>query len=500
LFGFSFALAEDDPILVEVDTDDVLTDNFLGAGVQWSGYPWFDVSEEDWQKVFKRVDYMKMPFTRVMVDITTFFAGLDENGEPQYVFDCRLMQRVYKLLDYCQENDIIVMAGQWGAANTAIYSGGNWDFPVDGPLHARITVDYIDQLVNVKGYTCIKWYNLINEPNGSWSSCDEDWELWKRMIGSLHKEMADRNLLAKIQIAGPDDYGSGKWMDMSINDPQIRQQLGIYEEHRYALNPEIVKADFETYVRQHVDSIKEKDPGKQHFFGEIGFRDDMKSQRQMHVYNFWYGVSMVDMAVQIIRAGSSGALAWYLDDSMHWNGDSDGPLEEPAHAYENRKVWGMWNITGKEHDLPDDENLRPWFYPWAALSRNFPAGCQTLQTDYSNVEKLRATAAKIPADQDYHLSSAVVNNDDQKRTVKIVVPKAGTKLNLVTYEYFDRDKNNKVDAWPEVVDGDANDIFPTAANTFENVDLSSGLIVELPSKGVIILTTMEGGSPISLKN
>ena len=156
---------------IEVDMGGVLVEDFLGAGVQWSAYPWFDVSESDWEKVFKRVDYLKLPFVRIMVDMTSFFAGLDENGEPQYLFDCELMQRVYKLLDYCECNNVIVMVGQWGWSNTAKHrEGENWNFSPDSAMHTRISADYINHLLNVKGYKCIRWYDMINEPDGSWSS------------------------------------------------------------------------------------------------------------------------------------------------------------------------------------------------------------------------------------------------------------------------------------------------------------------------------------------
>ena len=35
-------------ITLTVDARDVIEDNFIGAGVQWSSYPWWDVSQQDW--------------------------------------------------------------------------------------------------------------------------------------------------------------------------------------------------------------------------------------------------------------------------------------------------------------------------------------------------------------------------------------------------------------------------------------------------------------------
>jgi hypothetical protein len=84
-------------VTVKIDVDKVLEENFLGVGVQCSGYPWFDVSDADWQKVFERMDYLKMPFTRIMVDWTNFFEGLDADGSPQYSFESQKMRNVWSV-------------------------------------------------------------------------------------------------------------------------------------------------------------------------------------------------------------------------------------------------------------------------------------------------------------------------------------------------------------------------------------------------------------------
>ena len=485
---------------VEVDTSKVLAEEFLGAGVQWSAYSWFDVSESDWQKVFRRLDYMKLPFTRVMVDMTTFFGGLDKNGEPQYLFDCELMQRVYKLLDYCEINNVTVLFGHWGWANTAKHRPGqNWDIPPDSEMHARISGELAEHVVTRKGYTCIKWFDLINEPDGYWSSCDGDWELWTRVAAQFHKELVRRGLTGKIRIAGPADVYSN-WIEKALDRTDMTKIIAVYNEHRYLWNKDVVSGAFEDKVRQRVNSINSKDP-KQYFAGELGFLDGKtKNDQQPNVLKFWYGVSMADAAIQMMRAGASGFLAWDLDDSMHWRGDSDGPLEEPADAYDKRKIWGFWNITGSEHGMGEDENMRPWFYIWSQLSRNFPPGCQTLQADPTGVDKLRVAATRIPDGQKFHFSFAIVNNSDESKTVRIIVPQAASETTFSRYDYFDTDGDNKVDAWSQVVDSKGNDIYPTPAAILNNVNPAFGIDVTLPTRGVVILTTTEKGKSISLKN
>jgi hypothetical protein len=63
---------------IYVDVSKVVQDEFLGVGVQWSSYPWWDVSDQDWEKIFTRVEYMRLPFVRVMLDAFWYCTGIDE--------------------------------------------------------------------------------------------------------------------------------------------------------------------------------------------------------------------------------------------------------------------------------------------------------------------------------------------------------------------------------------------------------------------------------------
>ena len=444
---------------VKIDTGEIVVNDFLGAGVQCTGYPWFDISEADWQQTFRRMDYLKIPFTRVMCDWTNFFEGLDDNGQPIYIFESRKMRNNYKLLEYCQKNKMTVMFGHWGWANTALHAKDqNWDIEPDSKMHARISADLIDYVVNKKGFSCIKWFDPINEPDGYWSSCDGDWELWKRVAKNIGKEIKKRGLDKKIKVSGPADCYS-KWVFKALEDDELKSFMGSYNQHHYLWNKVVLNGDFEKNIKRQVAAVRAEDPGKHYFAAELGFLDgkNQKTDQQLEVKKFWYGVSMADASIQLMRGGASGYLAWYLDDVMHWKGDSDGPLEEPANAYELRKTWGMWNGIGEEHGDPVDEELRPWFYVWSQLSRNFPPHAQIIKASDSGVDGLRVAAARIFSKGKKEVSIAVVNNTDEARAIKLVVPAFGTK-NVKSFEYFDADSDNEVDSWPKTVDILGNDI------------------------------------------
>lgn len=484
--------------VVEVNTNTVMERNFLGVGVQWSSYPWWDISDADWEKLFRRVEYMKLPFVRVMIDAFWYCQGFDSFGKPIYTWDTSYMKKLYRLLDWCQANDVVVMFGEWGRPE-----GADLTLETQDPAWTKIIGDCMVHLLQKKGYTCIKYYNLINEPHGWWTYITFD--QWKTAINNLHTEFVRRGIRDKLMIASPD--ASRMWTTKVLNDKQLRAQTDVYDEHWYLRKREITSGAVERYTRDQVRQIQRKDPGSQFFLGEIGITDGRNEQdQQREVYKFWYGVSMADAAIQCIRGGMSGLKAWDLDDAMHFYGDGGESMnalsdELPDNAYEVRKIWGFWNIVGEEQgNDPEDEYMRPWFYTWSLLGRCFPAGCQTLDVDDSGVYNLRVAAARIPDEWGkYHLSFAVVNNSDDKRKVHIVVPKAGQNVTLAKFEYFDADNDNKVDAWPQVVDNAGNDIFPSPTKTIRDIDLTKGITVSLPTKGVVILTTLENGFPIPLK-
>ena len=482
-------------ITLTVDARDVIEDNFIGAGVQWSSYPWWDVSRQDWEKVFSRVEFMRLPFVRVMLDAFWYCTGFDSNGRPTYDWNTSYMKKLYKLLDWCQQNNTVVLLGEWGRPE-----GTDLTLDTIDPRWTEIIGDCLEHMLYKKKYTCIIYYNLINEPHGSWSNVT--WEQWTTAIDNLHKELVKRELDEKIKIASPD--GDRKFTTRVLADDRIREQTFIYDEHWYVFAREIENGLLELYTREQLRQIRKESPSSQFFLGEIGLLDDKtKDDKQLHVYDFWYGVEMADAAVQMIRGGMSGFLAWDLDDAMHYCGDGGESMNAlsdklPDDAYERRKVWGFWNIQGAEHGNPEDENMRPWFYTWSLISRFFPKGCQTIEVQASWIYRLRACAARIADGDKFHLSFAVVNNSDYKRSVKLVVPQAGQNVTIARYDYFDTNNDNKVDAWPEVIDKNGKDIFPKPTKTLKNVDLASGIVINFASKGVVILTTMENGEPILL--
>ncbi len=163
---FSAALFAAEPVNLIINVNSVVVEPFIGPGVQWDPYE-YPPSPEAWKTTLARMDYMRPGFLRVMTG-ANYCLGFDDAGNPRYVWaqDGQAEQRLkwlFAILDYAQARKIDVMLGEWSPPRGL----GGISGPQD-PRWARIIADFVNYLVTTKKYSVIKYYNLLNEPNGSW--------------------------------------------------------------------------------------------------------------------------------------------------------------------------------------------------------------------------------------------------------------------------------------------------------------------------------------------
>ena len=304
--------------------------------------------------------------------------------------------------------------------------------------------------------------------------------------------------------------GGDSWVTATLH--AIPGLIGAYDSHRYATIWGIENGVYADQVRARREQISNLDsPDKAYFAGEVGLTATasvsvlgaVRSQRrpvlaplidpsvrpnasafvdsQPHIQEFGYGVWMGDMMVQAIGAGLSGASAWDLDDAMHVGGQ---------YGSQNLKQWGFWNSLGGQDGYPaSDLQLRPWYYSWSVLARSFPAGSQPLLTPSSGVPGLRVAAAKIPSAGGYYLSFAVVNDSDTPRSITLSVPSAAGAADARSLRLFR----------PAIARSTRNG-FPVPAQVLRDVQLSGGLSIQLPSRGLVVLSSLGSGAPVALNN
>ena len=98
---------------MHIELESVITSQFYGVGVQCSAYPWWNLSEEQWERTFQRIDFMRLPFTRVMQTAFYYWQGFDPQGSPIYDFNSSYETKLYRLLDWCETHHTTVIIGEW---------------------------------------------------------------------------------------------------------------------------------------------------------------------------------------------------------------------------------------------------------------------------------------------------------------------------------------------------------------------------------------------------
>jgi hypothetical protein len=461
----SFTRAEE-PFSVVI-TEDVVTASYIGNGPQWGGYEPIKrrigsetLSDEDWTKTFKRVDFMKPKLIRIMITPNYYI----EQGK---LSNRRSGHFLFPILDYCEKNGITVIIGEWGHQKAS----------QEGDICSRAwsdqSADFLKYLLLEKKYTCIKYYTMVNEPNGDWSSTKGNFDLWEKLIRLVYQKLQERGIADKVVILGPDiaiwTTGYLPWYHKTRD--RLGDIVGAYDIHCYP-DENIVRSG--KYMEILDAYRKDSDISKPSMVGELAFKykqgtplrteneqraandSAASASSQMFVYDAFYAVDMADVLCQCMIIGYAGAVLWYLDDAMYCKPENVPEL--------NLCRWGFWNILGKEMlDKPEDEEIRPWFYTMSLLCRYFPTGSSIYRIEYPDKLGFRAVAGKWNG----KTTIVLVNSGEAEYSIDLKM-KNGTPLdNMFVYKFIagnGREFKGTVDA----------DGFPVPLAKKQTLDFSGG--------------------------
>lgn len=531
---------EDGNGIIYMNTDNIITKDFEGFGVQWDPSDLYDYTDEQWNSFYEKAEFLKPNIMRVMLhDGDSYCIGFEDDGTPIYDWESVMMKRVYKILDFAEANNVPIILGEWRSISERGYLSYdeygktvNWS----SPTWARMIVDCLEHLIVDKGYTCIKYYNMINEPNyykrDNGGTDEESYNNWKTAMKNLRQEMDNSGIEAieNIKIVGPDVYdGQEAWIKQAKSE-DLKDIIEMTEIHRYAPKSEVESGLIETKLknwRTVAEELDENVKNEGFGIGEMGLSGTGPGDCQLNGRKYEYGVDIFDYALQAMRAGMKFGSVWGFEDSMHVQHndivntfkDQYGPAASTEEGRQYKvhtptgdpnidndiKIWGFWNelgeemaaqnaennVTGRANTVKaSDEQLKPWYYTWSMLCRYFPSGMQILETTDSGIDYVRATSGIINrGNNQADLSIAVVNTSNKEQTITLNVPNASGKATLNQYYYYDGDRPMNDKGQLEVYD------------TLENVDLAKGLEVTMSANTCMIFTTLgheRESNPITL--
>lgn len=326
------------PVSITIDTSRVLNTMRGGIGASWhaieapipighggSGWGAYPTAEDEqaWQQIYRHAAWLGLDWNRVEVEQRIY-----EPERDHFTFDSPEMRILYRILDWNQKNNTDVFFQQmWVNTAWLAYPASRTDpikrvhsAPQDLDAFANGLATLLDYLINKRGYTCIKWLSITNEPGANWS-----W--WQGRSGEPLTIGAGlsavRNALTKrgldLPLSGPD---AGLDALHGAMKPDDFAMLGSYDFHDYGI---FIDPDSNGYIQKQVRDISKwtslaHDQGKPVFLSEYGSGNFPEPPRDPRPTSPAYILAAAEFVIRDANAGVDGFNRW----SFLNRGDLDG--------------------------------------------------------------------------------------------------------------------------------------------------------------------------------
>jgi hypothetical protein len=494
------------PLWIPEKTDEKSYAGFFNA-VKDSGQPWIRIMTQYYEWEGKTVDGKFVPGNdddNPYSDTRTLFDGTNKG----FVWNTEqgLHPNIIAILDYCEQNDIWVEFNNWETElktwiDRPVYKKKRADseLPVTYAEYLRDAEEFGENVAavvyylktkanNGKGYSCIKYYALWNEPNGGHKDYDFIHFDFPGCLNLIHKTVHEHlvkydkdmgtNVMNEIQCIGlegfpfsrhcpmaghptdtwPEMLGNGvlkyleppdgeegeitEWPDggpymdiISIHDYWATFDYDIKNPLNKANNP-LEKYLIKTQVMKSLDQIRKYDLKnvKPLFINELGsFNYSSENSTSPYTHSLY----VVEAAVRMLNVDGVKAVSRWA-----WN------MHLGYAAVSFPGCWWETEPKGVFHVI--DNN----FYPYTLLTKYAKRGSDVVKTTVTGsedssyaTEKWAVKAARVwPAGfktKDDKLSLVIVNDSYLEKDVEISMTGLTGESGLMKY-YVTQDKCDKI--------------------------------------------------------
>jgi hypothetical protein len=319
-------------------------------GDPWSGSVWGGnppaTNDAAWKSLYQYANWLGLDWCRVELDQRMY-----EPAKGHFAWNNPEMQALYRILDWAEKNHVdVFLQQQFGNVAWNVYPALR-DNPKGVLSSAPSNLDdfadgfaaLIDHLVRVKGYHCIKWLRIANEPNldwASWQGPDGHPLPIKPGLAAVRKALDDKHI--DLPISGPD------WTDLPDFDAakiDFDEYIGAYDIHTYMssfdgeLGGDYTLSQAEARIRKWADWAQGHH--KPLFLSELGTMVYGWKYSNPGPGSYLSGLKDVSLIIRAIGAGVDGVSRWsYVN-----RGDLDGQWQ----------LVDTWDISANQ--------LRPQFTP-----------------------------------------------------------------------------------------------------------------------------------------
>lgn len=357
------------PVTLNV-TQKVVCDSLVGFGAEDDG--WFNtdanrnqgVTEEDNTLREERIKWVSPDWIR------TFIWALEwcPSGDPSKVdFETPGMKSHYRALDLYQKlgASVDITGVAWGSYQ--VYK--------DPERYAQGIGALLEYMVKKKGYTCIKYWTLHNEPNlefvGSRRRSGYPFEHFVKLHVLVKQEFIKRGL--DIKVVGSDDSDSTTFFESCFSNPDYNRVADVYCSHAYLGVDSLF--NMAPFFDQRMSLLERQKPVKPLIIGEFGFLSpDFTASTNANMLTYPYAVWSAAFAIEGLNRGVAGFSIWTMDECYY-----------PGNEKMQFGLWGFKDTGWKP---------RPVYYAWSTFCRLTKTG-----------DKVRRCDSTSPG----HVVGAVVN-------------------------------------------------------------------------------------------
>ncbi|MBD3314539.1 MAG: hypothetical protein GF344_02020, partial [Chitinivibrionales bacterium] len=207
-----------------------------------------------------------------------------------------------------------------------------------GGFDIQSYMDVLEHLLITKGYTCLKYVIIGNEPQWNGVTPQKWFNFQKEFLDSLHNRGYDEHI--KFVTIGDAKGHSNHYKPIAENQ-YYNAMVSAWDMHYYAQNGN-------SSPTNKLWDILDGKVTRKYFMTEAGSQEWLESPgvntvRDKHVY----AATVAKIAWQSLAYGYSGVIFWSFDDAIF------------RHDGEDSNLWGFWDA---EDLYAGGRKLRPWFY------------------------------------------------------------------------------------------------------------------------------------------
>lgn len=378
-------------VKITVCPNTFINKNFYGFGAETLPWLWTKenreagVNADDIRLNTERIKDMRLPITRIFVPWETWNPSIDYKT---FTWGSDAMQSLYKTLDLYQEmgTRVIIVTVDW-------LKDSPWR---NTEASAEAVLRLLEYLVKEKGYTCIQFWTLTNEPELTYGWLKKmPFENYVRIHRLVKEGLKKRRL--SVKIIASDEVESQEWFDKSAR--YLSGVADIFSSHAYFYPGQIYLIP--DFFRERLNIVKKASlvtKGIPFFLCEFGFRgSNFSSSTNSLMGDYEYGLYVAQLCIEVLNSGVDSASLWCqyqirLIDEIKPEGGKIMRI-------------GLWAYK--------DENWRPFpiFYLYRLFTRYIKSGSRVLKTWVSHPDILKAACAE----QGGNYSLFVVNPTDKEQ-------------------------------------------------------------------------------------